>query len=177
MICKCDTSSFFFFNFFAVTSHHFVQPLVLSVSDFGWLCPWVSWAMVDQSLPALCSRLCAMILRVNSEFPGLGLVPILHLGMVMLLLEWLPELPEAVRTQHLDLICCVLCIVYSSYIIYWLLHRQDKRMDELNLFIDYHTKYIVSIIWARHVLTLHLSHTNCCKLGNTTLYWQLQNIM
>ena len=25
-------------------------------------------------------------------------------------------------------------------------YRQDKRMDELNLFIDYHTKYIVSII-------------------------------
>ena len=28
-------------------------------------------------------------------------------------------------------------------------YRQDKRMDELNLFIDYHAKYIVSIIWAR----------------------------
>ena len=27
-----------------------------------------------------------------------------------------------------------------------LLYRQDKGMDELNLFIDYHTKYIVSII-------------------------------
>ena len=25
-------------------------------------------------------------------------------------------------------------------------YRQEKRMDELNLFIDYHTKYIVSII-------------------------------
>ena len=25
-------------------------------------------------------------------------------------------------------------------------YRQDKRMDELSLFIDYHTKYIVSII-------------------------------
>ena len=25
-------------------------------------------------------------------------------------------------------------------------YRQDKRMDELNLFIDYHTKYIVLII-------------------------------
>ena len=24
--------------------------------------------------------------------------------------------------------------------------KQDKRMDELNLFIDYHAKYIVSII-------------------------------
>ena len=30
------TSSPFFFKFlFAVTSHHFVEPLVLSVSDFG----------------------------------------------------------------------------------------------------------------------------------------------
>ena len=27
-----------------------------------------------------------------------------------------------------------------------LLYKQDKRMDELNLFIDYHTKCIVSII-------------------------------
>ena len=25
---------------------------------------------------------------------------------------------------------------------------KDKRMDELNLFIDYHSKYLVSIIWA-----------------------------
>ena len=42
-------------------------------------------------------------------------------------------------------------------------YRQDKRMDELNLFIDYHTKCIVTIIWARHVLTPHLSHANWCK--------------
>ena len=55
------------------------------------------------------------------------------------------------------------------YAVIWLLllnrlsYRQDKRMDELNLFIDYHTKCIVSIIWARHVLTLHLSHDNWCK--------------
>ena len=53
-------------------------------------------------------------------------------------------------------------------VMWWLLfnrlsYRQDKRMDELNLFIDYHTKCIVSIIWARHVLTLHLSHANWCK--------------
>ena len=32
----------FFHIFFVVTSHHFVEPLVLFVSDFGWLCPWVS---------------------------------------------------------------------------------------------------------------------------------------
>ena len=32
---------FVFFLIFAVTSHHFVGPLVLSVSDFGWLHPWV----------------------------------------------------------------------------------------------------------------------------------------
>ena len=51
------------------------------------------------------------------------------------------------------------CVVFSQ-----LSYRQDKRMDELNLFIDYHYKSIVSIIWARHVLTLHLSHTNWRKL-------------
>ena len=32
-----------------------------------------------------------MILRINPEFPGQGLVPNLHLGMVRLLLEWLPS--------------------------------------------------------------------------------------
>ena len=52
-------------------------------------------------------------------------------------------------------------------------YRQDKRMDELNLFIDYHYKSIVSIIWTRHVITLHLSHTNWRKL-KLSLYWQLQ---
>ena len=41
-------------------------------------------------------------------------------------------------------------------------------MDELNLFIDYNSKYIVSIIWPRYVLTLHLSHTNCCKSCNAS---------
>ena len=63
---------------------------------------------------------------------------------------------------------------YPFNVAYWLSDRQDKRMDELNLFINYHTKYIVSIIWARHVLTLHLSNANCCKPGSATLYWQLQ---
>ena len=67
-----------------------------------------------------------------------------------------------------------LCVEYSSCVAYRLSDRQDKRMDELNLFIDYHTKYTVSIIWARYILTLHLSNTNCCKLGSATLYWQLQ---
>ena len=37
-------------------------------------------------------------------------------------------------------------VEYSSRVAYQSLDRQDKRMDELNLFIDYHTKYIVSII-------------------------------
>ena len=39
-------------------------------------------------------------------------------------------------------------------------------MDELNLFIELYSKYIVSIVWQRYVLTLHLSHTNCCKDPN-----------
>ena len=52
-----------------------MEPLVLSVSDFGWLY----------------SHLHVMILlRVNSEFPGQDLVPSLHLGMVRLPLEWPP---------------------------------------------------------------------------------------
>ena len=43
---------------------------------------------------------------------------------------------------------------------------QEKRMDELNLFIEHYSKYIVSIIWQRYVLTLHLFHANCCKAFN-----------
>ena len=35
---------------------------------------------------------------------------------------------------------------YSSCVAYQLSDRQDERMDDLNLFIDYHTKYTVSII-------------------------------
>ena len=59
---------------------------------FGWLTlPMDFKARVDPSLPALCSHLHVMILRVNSEFPGLGLVPVLHLDMMRLLLEWLPH--------------------------------------------------------------------------------------
>ena len=47
-----------------------------------------------------------MILRVNSEFPCLGLVPFLHLGMVRLLLEWPPNVTSGmdgwgkIRTQN-----------------------------------------------------------------------------
>ena len=39
---------------------------------------------MDPSLSMLCSHLHVMILRVNSDFPGLSLVPILHLGMAQL---------------------------------------------------------------------------------------------
>ena len=63
--------------------------------------------------------------------------------------------------------------VFDLVVLSRLLYRQDKRMDELNLFIDYHYKSIVSIIWARHVLTLHLSHANWGKLKHS-LYWPLQ---
>ena len=42
-------------------------------------------------------------------------------------------------------------MIWYDTIVQWLLlnelsYRQDKRMDELNLFIDYHTKCVVSII-------------------------------
>ena len=55
------------------------------------------------------------------------------------------------KTKVVDSVCLiqyasVYCVEYSSRVAYRLSDRQDKRMDELNLFIDYHTKYIVSII-------------------------------
>ena len=51
--------------------------------------------------------------------------------------------------------------------------RQDKRMDELNLFIEHYSKYIVWIIWARCILSHHLPHTNWLRSA-MLLYWQLQ---
>ena len=39
-------------------------------------------------------------------------------------------------------------------------YTQVKEMDNLNLFIDSHYKYIVSIIRVKHILTLHLSTAN-----------------
>ena len=88
---SCILGLFFFLNFFAVTSHHFVEPLVLSVSDL----PVSFKARVDPSSPALCSHLCIMILlRGNSEFPSL-----LHLGMVRLLLEWPPNVTSEITDR------------------------------------------------------------------------------
>ena len=65
-------------------------------------------ARVDPSLPVLCSCLRVMIfLQVNSEFPGLDMSPILHLGTVRLPLEWLPNATsritgrDKIRTQDL----------------------------------------------------------------------------
>ena len=83
-------SVWIFLNFFAVTSHHFVEALVFSVSDFGWL-PMCFKARVDLSLPTLCSYLHIMILlRVNSQFPSLDLVPILHLGILWIWIQFYP---------------------------------------------------------------------------------------
>ena len=39
-------------------------------------------------------------------------------------------------------------------------YTQAKEMDNLNLFIDSHYIYIVPIIRAKHILTLHLSTAN-----------------
>ena len=50
-----------------VTSHHFVEPLVLSVLDF-------SEARVDVPSPVFCSHLGIMILVVNADCPGQGFV-------------------------------------------------------------------------------------------------------
>ena len=41
--------------------------------------------------------------------------------------------------SHSIFVCIVMLLIELSY-------RQDKRMDELNLFIEYYSKYIVSII-------------------------------
>ena len=57
-------------------------------------------------------------------------------------------------------------------------HKQDKEMDNLNLFIDYHYKSIVSIIRVKHIITLHLSTANwriklttgCCCKNAAALY-------
>ena len=49
-----------------------------------------------------------------------------------------------------------LCVI----VLYNLLQTQEKEIDELNLFVEHYLKYIVSIIWQRYVLTLHLSHAN-----------------
>ena len=48
------------------------------------------------------------------------------------------------------------CIINSSLYSYET-YTQVKEMDNLNLFIDSHYKYIVSIIRVKHILTLHLS--------------------
>ena len=93
---------FFFFFFFAVTSNRFGSLCF----RFLLILPEGFKVRVDPSSPVLCSRLPVMILRVNSEFPDLGLVPILHLGMVRLLLEWPPNVTSGmtdggkIRTQN-----------------------------------------------------------------------------
>ena len=56
----------------------------------------------------------------------------------------------------------LLCVI----VLYNLPQTQEKEMDELNPFIEHYLKYIVSIIWQRYILTLHLSHTNCWKAFN-----------
>ena len=43
---------------------------------------------------------------------------------------------------------------------------QEERMDELILFVEHYSKYIVSTIWVRYVLTLSLSHVICWKANN-----------
>ena len=59
---------------------------------------------------------------------------------------------------------------YTLLLLSLLSDRQVKMINILSRFIDYHLQSIVSIIRARHVLTLHLSTANwrkltgsCCK--------------
>ena len=72
-------------------------------------------------------------------------------------------------------VICIYCI-YSFHVITPLInsllyscvtYRQVKEMVNLNLFIDSHYKYIVSIIRVKHILTLHLSTANCRILTTT----------
>ena len=88
-----------------------------SVSDFGWLCPWVSepgWIHYHPRSALTCS---VKILRFNYEFPGLDLVPILHLGIMRLLLEWLYNVNSgtAGRFEPTTLQHCTLIVVLQSY--------------------------------------------------------------
>ena len=66
----------------------------------------------------------------------------------------------------------VIIAFINSSLYSYVKYRQVKEMDNLNLFIDSHYKYIVSIIRVKHILTLHLSTANwrilpttgcCCK--------------
>ena len=85
-LCKLgfETGTAICFNFCGDKSP-IVEPLVFTVSDFGWLWLWVFKARVDSQSPVLCFHLHIMILIVNDEFLHLGQVLVLHLGMV---LEW-----------------------------------------------------------------------------------------
>ena len=72
-------------------------------------------------------------------------------------------------------VSCIYCI-YSCHVITPLvnsslyscvMYRQVIEMVTLNLFIESHHKYIVSIIRVKHILTLHLSTANCRILTTT----------
>ena len=84
---------------------------------------------------------------------------------------------------------CYYCIVNNHIIIGFInsslysceTYRQVKEMDNLNLFIDYHYKYFVSIIRVKHILTLHLSTANwiiklttgCCCCKNAASHYAI----
>ena len=69
--------------------------------------------------------------------------------------------PASLHTVS-DLIFDVCLITFSCTLLLLSLlsDRQVKRMYILTRFIDYHYKSILSIIRAKHVLTLHLSTAN-----------------
>ena len=56
-----------------------------------------------------------------------------------------------------------LCNIWFVLVLINLPQTQEETMDELILFIEHYSKYIVSINWQRCVLTLLLSHANCCN--------------
>ena len=54
---------------------------------------------MDAPLPVLCSHFCIMVLRINADYPGRSLVPVLHLGMMRLLPEWTPSVTSGTDSR------------------------------------------------------------------------------
>ena len=77
-------------GFFAVTSHHFVEPLLLSVLDLGLTLPMgFKTSGVCTITRAKLSLACNGSSESTLIAQARALVPCLHLVMVRLLLEWL----------------------------------------------------------------------------------------
>ena len=79
-----------------------------------------------------------------------------------------PSLSDTMNRYLLYIVLHSIIVIMNSSLYSCMLHKQDKEMDNQNLFIDYHYKSIVSTIRERHVLTLHLSTANCRRKLTTS---------